>query len=172
MNTFELKVWNDECDQVTYYTVAWDEYGPTETDRFFEKYEKTHKKAVQRLLSLLIDSIGTDHGAIDLFFNRPEDGVTGLPPHGRLTVDEVYFHYPKFPLRLYALRINESLVVLFNGGHKTASTNQDSPELNMQFQEAKIFGRRIENALHDGMIVFDEASRSLKSFNGSDEMVL
>lgn len=174
MNTFELEIWDDECERVTFYTVRWQDSELSETDRFFDKYEKTEKQATQELLVLLLDSIGTDHGAVEAFFNRPEDGVTGLPPKGRITVDEVKFHYPKFPLRLYALCINdrEDLVVLFNGGVKSSETNSESPDLNMKFLEAKTIGKRIEQALNDKTITIDEASRTLKSFNGSDVIVL
>jgi hypothetical protein len=173
MNTFELEIWDDEGDKVIFYTVRWQDAAISETDKFFERLKKTHKKEVRQLLVLLWDSIGTDHGAMDIFF-RPEDGVTGLPPKGRVTVNEIVFHYPKFPLRLYALRINdrEDLVVLFNGGIKSAHTNEASPDLNMKFLEAKAFGKRIEEALHDKAIIIDEATRTLKSFNDSGEIVL
>jgi hypothetical protein len=174
VSTFELEIWDDEADKVTFYTVRWQDSAVSETDKFFEKHEKLDKKATQELLSLLIDSIGTDHGAVDEFFNRPEDGVTGLPPKGKITVDEVKFHYPQFPLRLYALRIKnrEDLVVLFNGGTKSAETNQESPDLNLKFIEAKAFGKRIEQALYDGTIIIDAESRTLKLFDGSDTLVL
>lgn len=173
MNTFELEIWDDEGEKVTFYTVRWQGSIISETDKFFKRLENSHKQEVQQLLVLLLDSIGTDHGAIDVFF-RPEDGVTGLPPKGRIIVNEIVFHYPKFPLRLYALRINDrdDLVVLFNGGIKSADTNEGSPDLNMKFIEAKAFGKRIEEALHDKTIVIDEATRKLKSFNGSELIVL
>lgn len=174
MSTFELEIWDDETDKVTFYTVRWQDAELSETDKFFDKYEKTDQEATQELLSLLLDAIGTDHGAVDVFFNRPEDGVFGLPPKGRITVDEITLYYPNFPLRLYALRINdrEDLVVLFNGGTKSSQTNQESPDLNLKFKEAVSFGRRIEQALYEGMIVIDEKSRTLKSFNGSNEIVI
>lgn len=174
MSTFELEIWDDETEKVTFYTVRWQDSEISETDKFFEKYEKLNKEAAQELLSLLFDAIGTDHGAVEAFFNRPEDGVFGLPPKGRITVDEVNFHYPNFPLRLYALRINdlEDLVVLFNGGTKSSETNQDSPDLNLKFREAVAFGRKIEQALYEKMIVIDEGSRTLKSFDGSDIIVI
>jgi len=173
MNTFELEIWDDECDKVTFYSVRWQNSTVSETDKFFEKLEKSHLPEVQQLLVLLLDSVGTDHGAIDVFF-RPEDNVAGLPPKGKVTVDEIVFHYQKFPLRLYALRVNnrQDLVVLFNGGVKSGETNQESPDLNMKFIEAKAFGKRIEEALRDGTIIVDETSRALKLFNGSDEIVL
>jgi hypothetical protein len=174
MNTFELEIWDNEGDKVTFYTVHFQDSKLSETDKFFDKYEKTEKQAVQELSVLLLDSIGTDHGAVEAFFNRPEDGVSGLPPKGRITVDEVKFHYPKFPLRLYALRINdrEDLVVLFNGGVKSSEANSQSPDLNMKFLEAKALGKRIEQAIHEKTIIIDEASRTLRSFDGSDVIVL
>ena len=174
MSTFELEIWDDETERVTFYTVRWQDADISETDKFFEKYEKTEQEAVQTLLSLLIDAIGTDHGAVDVFFNRPEDGVFGLPPKGRITVDEITFRFPNFPLRLYALRINdrEDLVVLFNGGTKTSQANQESPDLNLKFREAVSFGKRIEQALQEGMIGIDEESRTLKSFDGSNNITI
>lgn len=173
MNTFELEIWDDEGEKVTFYTVRWQDSPISETDKFFEKFKKSHLQEVQLLLVLLWDSIGSDHGAIDVFF-RHEDRVTGLPPKGKVTIDEIVFHYPRFPLRLYALRINDrdDLVVLFNGGMKSADTNQDSPDLNLKFIEAKAFGKRIEEALYDKTIIIDEASRTLRSFDGSDVIVL
>lgn len=173
MNTFELEIWDDEGEKVTFYTVRWQESADSETDKFFERLEKSHKYEVQQLLVLLLDSIGNDHGAVDIFF-RPEDNVVGLPPKGRVIINEIVFHYPKFPLRLYALRINdrEDLVVLFNGGIKSSDTNEGSTDLNLKFIEAKTFGKRIEEALHDKTILIDEATKTLKSFDGSDLIVL
>lgn len=174
MSTFELEIWDDESGKVTFYTVRWSDAEVSETDRFFEKHRRIAKRATQELLSFLLDVIGTDHGAIDAFFNRHENGVFGLPPKGEIIVDELKLHYPKFPLRLYALRINnrDDLVVLFNGGRKTGQTNQESPDLNLKFKEAITFGKRIEKALQEGMIIIDEQSRKLRSFDGSDVITL
>jgi hypothetical protein len=174
MNTFELEIWDEHCEKVTFYTVRWDNAADSETDKFFFKYEKTHRKELLELNSLLLDTIGTDHGALDEFFNRIEDRVSGLPPHGKINIGEFKAHFQQFPLRLYALRINnrEDIVVLFNGGIKSAETNQESPDLNLKFIEANGFGKRIEEALHEGLILIDEKSRRLTSFDGSGEIVL
>jgi hypothetical protein len=172
MNTFELEIWA-EREKVTFYTVRWQDAAISETDKFFERLEKSHKDEVQQLMVLLLDSIGTDHGAIDTFF-RPEANVLGLPPKGRIIIDEIRFHYPNFPLRLYALRINnrDDIVVLFNGGIKSSGKNQESSDLNLKFIEATTFGKRIEAALHDKTIIIDDTTRTLKSFDGSDLIVL
>ncbi|SFW85875.1 hypothetical protein SAMN05661012_05807 [Chitinophaga sancti] len=104
-----------------------------------------------------MDSIGDDHGAIDLLFNRFENQVVGLPNQGKANLGEVTFFYPGFPLRLYALRVNNrsDLVVLFNGGVKSASTTQASKDLNLKWREACQFARRIEEALQDREISID-----------------
>lgn len=174
MISFELEIWDEGCEKVTFYTVRWSGSSDSETDKFFLKYEKTHKNEVLELNSLILDAIGTDHGALDEFFNRVENRVTGLPPQGKISIGEFKVHFQQFPLRLYALRINnrEDIVVLFNGGIKSAETNQESQDLNLKFIEANAFGKRIEEALNEGLIVIDEHSRRLLTYSGSDEIVL
>jgi hypothetical protein len=126
-------MWDDEGEKVTFYTVRWEDAPVSETDKFFEKYYQLEQRATQELLSLIQLTIGTDYGAIEDFFNRHENIVTGLPPKGKLSISEVSFHFPDFPLRLYALRVydREDLVILFNGGVKSADTNERSPDLNL-----------------------------------------
>lgn len=174
MDIFELEIWDDESEKATFYTVRWHDAAISETDKFFDKFAETEEQAVQELLSLILDTIGTDYGAVDEFFNRFEDRVTGLPPKGEVNIGEFKAHFQQFPLRLYALRINnrEDLVVLFNGGIKSGRTNQESSDLNMKFLAANAFGKRIEQALREGTIIIDEKSRTLKSFDGSGIIVL
>ncbi|HWK06098.1 MAG TPA: hypothetical protein VNS58_20800 [Puia sp.] len=130
MNNFTLQIWDDEASKCTFYTVQWEDALENETDKFFHKYDAIPglKRSAQVLLSFILDSIGEDYGAIDALFNRYENEVAGLPNKGRVNVGEIVFLYPDFPLRLYALRINNrpDLVVLFNGGIKSAATNQAS----------------------------------------------
>lgn len=174
MSSFELEIWDDETEKVTFYTVRWENSDISETDKFFEKSIRIDPSSTHELLSLVIDTIGTDYGAIDDFFNRQENTVTALPPHGRVTVHELKIHFPQFPLRLYALRINKrkDMVILFNGGIKSGQTNEQSPDLNLKFHEANAFAKKIEMALQEKLIVIDEASRTLKYFNGLDEIIL
>lgn len=176
MNTFVLEVWDDEASKCTFYTVRQEGAEETETDKFFNKYDAIAelKKATQELLSFVLDSIGEDHGAIDTLFNRFENEVVGLPNKGKVNVSGIIFLYPNFPLRLYALRVNNrsDLVVLFNGGVKSAQTNQASKELNLKWIEACQFARRIEEALRDKEIIIDNKKRRISSINGAEEILL
>ena len=176
MNTFALEIWDDEGIRCAFYTVRWDGATENETDKFFNKYYSIAetKQPTQELLSFVLDSIGEDHGAINALFNRFENEVVGLPNKGKVTVGEIVFLYPNFPLRLYALRVNNrsDLVVLFNGGVKSAQTNQNSKDLNLKWIEACQFAKRIEEAFRDKEIIFDSKNRKILSANGEDEILL
>lgn len=176
MNNFVLELWDDEGAKCTFYTVRWDEAEQNETDKFFDKYDSIAetKQPVQELLSFVLDGIGEDHGAIDALFNRFENEVVGLPNKGKVTVGEIVFLYPHFPLRLYALRINNrnDLVVLFNGGKKSAQTNQLSRDLNIKWTEACQFAKRIEEAIRNNEIIIDSKSRKILSVDGDNEILL
>ena len=176
MNTFALEIWDDEAAKCTFYTVRWDGAGENETDKFFNKYYSIAgtKQSTQELLSFVLDSIGQDHGAINALFNRFENEVVGLPNKGKVTIGEIVFLYPNFPLRLYALRVNNrnDLVILFNGGIKSAQTNQNSKDLNLKWIEACQFAKRIEEAVRDKEIIIDSKKRKILSANGDDEILL
>lgn len=171
MNTFAVEIWDNEQKLCVFYTVRNEFDTQSETDKFFSKYysDNKYKRCVQELISLLIDSIGNDYGAIDAFFNRHENNVSGLPPRSSRQLYELQFK--NFPLRLYALKLTEAVVVLFNGGVKDGQTNQES-SLNIKWIEACQFARRIENAIKDGEIIIDATSKQLLSFNGQEEILI
>lgn len=176
MNTFTLKLWDNDASKCTFYTVQWDEAEENETDKFFDKYYAIPetKRSAQELLSFVLDSIGEDHGAIDALFNRFENEVVGLPNKGKVMVGEIVFLYPDFPLRLYALRVNNrsDLVVLFNGGIKSSQTNQGSKDLNIKWIEACQFAKRIEEAFRNKEIIIDSKKRKILSADGDNEILL
>lgn len=175
MNTFVLEIWNDECSLCTFYTVRNDDdeitVMETETDKFFEKYDAIPKfeSATIELLNFVLKAIGEDHGAIDELFNRHENEVDGLPLKGFLILGNTKFNYPNFPLRLFALRITNSIVVLFNGGIKDSETNQTS-SLRMQWKEACSYAKRITEALRNREIIIE--NNKLKCNTGSDTICL
>jgi hypothetical protein len=151
VNTFALRIWDDECDKVTFYTVHQDGHVLCETDKFFEKYSKLirFKTNTERLLQLILEVIGNTYGAHTNFFNRFEDQANALPHKG--SIEEIKFEHD-FPLRLYCYRVTDSIVVLFNGGEKTAQTVQNSSNLNLKFIEAKSYVKLIQTALNTGEI--------------------
>ena len=176
MNRFVLEIWDNEASKCTFYTVRKEDAQTSETDKFFKKYctIAEFKKPTQELLSFILDSIGEDHGAVDLLFNRFENDVVGLPNKGKADIGEITFFFPDFPLRLYALRVNNrsDLVVLFNGRVKSALTNQASRDLNLKWKEACQFARRIETALREEHIIVDYKQRKMSASDPDDEIIL
>lgn len=173
MNIFALEIWDDEGAKCTFYTVKQDGEESNETDLFFEKYDAmaAYKEANQELLSFVIYAIGENHGAVDALFNRDENEVKGLPVQGKRKVQNITYHFPEFPLRLYALKITNNIVVLFNGGIKDGPTNQKS-RLHLEWRAACEFAKRIDEAIRDGSIIVDEKNRKLTNYDGLDEIIL
>lgn len=173
MNIFEVKIWDDEAALCSFYTVLKDGSQVTETDKFFDKYDGDYKfkVAAGELLSFILYSVGDDHGAIDELFNRKENEVTGLPVKGEIEVGEFFYYYPDFPLRIYALKITEKIVVLFNGGVKDGSKNQTS-SLHLQWVEACQFAKAIMQSINSKEIIIDKENRKITNSKGTEEIVL
>ncbi len=175
MNKFVLEIWDDEGARCTFYTVRQDGDSHTETDRFFERYEdEDHplNESAQELLNLIVYSIGDDYGATDDFINRTKNKGHALPPKPNHRIEEIRDLGINFPLRLYCYRINEKLLILFNGGAKESQTDQDSKELKTKFYEVQSWIQRIEDAIRDGLIEFNPETRQLQDFQGNSEIEL
>ncbi len=170
MNTFVLEIWDDESDKVTFHTVRWENAELSETDKFVVKYanDSTYQEDFQKLIQLLIEVIGNTHGAKIAYFNRQENRATALPPKGTLAEVSIGFD---FPFRLYCYRINESIVVLFNGGLKTSQKVADSPDLSMKFQEAQAFVKAIEEGFKNQFIKIDEQKRYIVSTDENNDTI-
>ena len=172
MNTFELKVWNDERKLCTFYTVQNEGRELTEMDDFLAKYvdSEAYKKELEYLLIFLFEIVG-DRGAEDYHF-RPENKALGLPPKGKITQSLRVFHFKDFPLRLFAIKINKNVVILLNGGIKD-NTKAQTSSLSPQWYEAQNFAKRIDQAILSREIVTDvENIRKLLNDQGGEEIIL
>lgn len=172
MNTFALEIFDDQGQVCSFYTVRWENAELSETDKFFEKYENnnTLQRPLQELAKLIFEKIGDEMGALEYFF-RFENAAYALPPSGTYKVEDIDINFGNFPLRLYCLRISETLVVLFNGGEKTADSAQGG-KTSMAFHEANIFAKRIINALTTNYINITANQREFRYYNGSDEIII
>lgn len=172
MNTFALEIFDDQGQVCSFYTVRWEEAAISETDKFFVKYENdsTLQRPLQELAKFISNKIGDEMGALEDFF-RFENSAQALPPSRTHKVEGLYINFGNFPLRLYCLRISETLVVLFNGGEKTADTAQGG-KTSMAFQEANIFAKRILDALREKDIYITADQRAFRNYDGSDEIII
>ena len=178
MNIFTLEIWYDEGSVCTFYTVKWDSDEDdllSESDKFFETYavpkHSLEEKGLQ-LLRLITESIGNKYGATNDFFDRIENNAQALPPRPNATVEEIKDLGINFPLRLFCYRVSEHIVILFNGGIKDGRTVQESSNVNLKFNEAQTFVKRIEEALRTEMIKISNDGRYLLNFDSTTELIL
>jgi hypothetical protein len=173
MKEFSIEIWNDECLKTMFYTVRFIDETENETDKFLSKYyhQPLYKASVEDLLNYILTAIGNRHGAVDAFFNRNEHQVFGLPNSGKMRLETLTYHFPGFPLRLYALKITEELVVLLSGGLKNARTNQES-SLSSNWLLSCDFARKIIRNISDGVITVDVNTRKLNHFQSGGEIII
>lgn len=165
MSKFVLEKWYEDL-KCTIYSVRQDvddENCYTEADKFFEKYGQSEnidiKEAAQLLLQFLVNEICKVHGAKIELFNRNESKAQALPykvDRESSKIFELNYFYKNFPLRLYCYRISDSIIVLFNGGIKSSTTAQDSPDISLKFYEAQGYVSKIENAINAEIITIED----------------
>ena len=172
MNSFELEIFTDEGRLCTFYTVRWLDAEYSETDKFLLKFKNLPElnESLQNLVSFIFKKIANETGALQPFF-RFENRAEALPPSGGYFIDEIFIDYANFPLRLYCLRICDSLVILFNGAAKTSKSAQDG-ETSMVFAEANLFAKRITQAIREKTIYITDDYREFRNFNHSTEIIL
>ncbi len=173
MKNFALEIFDDAFLLVSYYTVRWDESSENETNKFIRRFAMSveFKQYYDQIAALLSD-MGERKGARIHYFSRHENEASALPPKKRFEVDGIEIDFFENPLRLYCVRLNEHLVILFNGGLKSAQTAQESADLSRKFREAQHFARRIWEALQDEMILIDETNRRISNFDGTTNEIL
>jgi hypothetical protein len=173
VNIFALEVF-ETYPIVSYYTVRWQNDELSETDKFIKKilYQQTEYKTELQEILTLIEVIGEERGAKDIYFTRHEDLATALPPSSSLLIRGIEIPFYQNRLRLYCIKINENIVVLFNGGIKMSKKVQNSPDLLMKFREAQIFAKRIWEAIKDKSIVINAPSHALNDAFNNEEIFL
>lgn len=169
MNSFTIEIFA-EFPLVTFYTVKKENGNKSETDKFVSNFDNNEEfqSDYDEIVGLL-KIMGNEECATEMFFSRHEDEANALPPK---IVRELKLNYQSNQLRLYCVRINDHIVVLFNGGVKTSQTAQDSPDILPKFRDAKHFARRIWEEINEGMIIVEESRHLLKSFKDSDELTI
>ncbi|MBK8042869.1 MAG: hypothetical protein IPK21_09490 [Haliscomenobacter sp.] len=171
MNIFVRLVALDDLSgpKVRYYSVQLqrgeEDWGIPEVQDFFERHEKeVHLgESLEEILAWL-DAIAWTTGA-NLEFFRDERSVWALPPErgprNRLGRKLELEFQESNSLRLYLIRLNESIVILLNGGEKTTRQAQECPNVKPYFIEAQKIAKAIDQALIDREIAFDEMQTDL-----------
>jgi hypothetical protein len=122
---------------VTYYTLKREGSASTETDDFLHRMEQeaAFKDQFEQLVKW-IKVIGDDNEGANFGLFRQEGLCVALPPQGRYlgaTID----------LRLYCYWVSENIIILYNGGIKTARAAQDCPNVSRHFYNAQSWTKQL-----------------------------
>lgn len=144
MNTFVLEKLEElVTEKVTYYSVRFVDKEVTEFEAFVLKHSQQANIQDEwaDLMLWMEERLGRRSGALKRFF-RHEGKADALPPEAQyLDID-----YEQ-NIRLYCLRISDHVVVLFNGGIKTAQKAQDCPRVKPHFANAQYFAATITKSM-------------------------
>lgn len=137
---------------VQYYTVRIEGRSTAEFVDFFQRLsisenDKTELTEINRY----IEQIGTQFGAKPRHF-RAEDAAEGLPPSYHEFIGTQANDYG---LRLYCIRLSETIVILLNGDRKTAQKVQNCVNCYKHFELARKLSQKINHAIIDGDIILD-----------------
>lgn len=175
MSNFTIEEWYKE-EKCTIYTVLYDGSELGLADLFFEKYlqdlDRDIRESGQMLLTFITNDIAKRYGALETFFREEREAVALPGKRTDIVIKEIFFPFGAglFPLRLYCYRVNNNILILFNGGIKTDFTAQGSPDLSVKFQESQIISKKIQEAINEGHILVSEDK--LLDYSGSSNIYL
>ncbi|APZ47026.1 hypothetical protein BW723_12355 [Polaribacter reichenbachii] len=135
----------EEHTEVNFYSIRYADKEFSEAECFFnEVLDNDGLEEDIEILSKLIDRIG-ENGAEPRHFRNAgtrRDKVAALPEYLSST-----------SLRLYAIRLNEKIVILGNGGIKNTKTYNEDPFLNQCVETLKKIDRFIDSRIQTGKTI-------------------
>lgn len=145
MKTITIKTL-EQTDNVSLYSICFDGNAISEYEAFVQKFKDDAKLNNEyKTILLAIEKI-VAVGAFERFF-RPEgkmnDRVAALAIDSR-------------KLRLYCLRISDQILILGNGGLKTARTYEESEELSGYVLDLQTFDKLLMEAQKEGSITIEK----------------
>lgn len=146
----ELKILSvEETEKAGLFTICFTNDNKSEFEKFITKFKDDAycQRDLQIILSALQHMLRTS-GFLERYF-RPEgkmrDNVCALPiESGRL--------------RLYCLRLSDSVLIVGNGGKKTTKTYNESEELSGYVISLQKLDELIKVAVRNGDIIIEEKS--------------
>lgn len=122
---------------VTYYTLKSEGAASTEIDDFLHRMEQeTGYRSQLRKLIKWFKIIGDDIDGASFGLFRQEGLCVALPPQGRYLGETI-------DLRLYCHWVSENVIILYNGGIKTARAAQDCPNVSRHFYNAQSWTKQL-----------------------------
>ena len=159
MNTFANIKPIARYKKVAYYSVCIDDASVSLFEEFIKHHEVANKSKLNHVLEWM-KIIGDKYGARSYLF-RPEAefaDASALPPKG-IEREPFFIELGKKKannIRLYCLRANDNVVILFNGDIKTTQYPQDCPNVKLHFKQANQLTKAIDTAFREKEIRWNE----------------
>jgi hypothetical protein len=152
-----LSIKNFTFDKVHFYTIEIDDELSEFADfvtRMKQSKLNTHELGE---LTTFIKEIGVKYGAKkSLFRHEAAAEALAVPTVSHIDIDsEEETH---FGLRLYCIRLTDSIVILLNGDRKTTQKAQDCPNCKYHFQLANKISIKITKAIIEQEIILEDKS--------------
>ncbi len=149
-----LAIKNFTFDKVHFYTIKIDEQISEFTDfvsRMRQSELNTHELGE---LIAFIGEIGAKYGASkNRFRHEAAADALAVPAVSHIDIEsEEKIHYG---LRLYCIRLSDSIVILLNGDRKITQKAQDCPNCKFHFQLANKISIKITKAIIEKEILLD-----------------
>lgn len=165
MNTFAKIIEIQQLNKVTYYTVKLENKLYSEFEDFINRHENDPEVEDEfQYIIDLIEQLGEVRGAKKIYF-RHEQRAEALPPPSKL----IEIDYTN-NLRLYCMRICDSIVILFNGGVKSkeAKTAQECSIVKPYFDQANKLVKKIDELIREREIEVDDVNQVLIFDNNTE----
>lgn len=155
MNTFAKLIVVQSYHKVNYYTVQIED-NKSLFQQFVDKHSVENLNKFQHIM-VWLQVIGNKIGAYPEYFRNESEttDTAALPPIGK-DREPSYIEFnaktgqdenTSNDLRLYCMRVNESVVILFSGDIKTAYKAQDCDNVRPHFRLANKITNSIDEAL-------------------------
>ena len=136
----------EQNDNVSLYSICFEGSNESEFEKFLQDFRDNATVNKDFRIILLALSKIIEKGALERFFRiegRASDGVCALSIDSRR-------------LRLYCLRISDSILILGNGGVKTTRTYQEDETLSGYVITLQNFERLLKRAQEKGTIYIEK----------------
>jgi hypothetical protein len=146
-----IKIHEFSLRNVAFYTVQLGVNDITEFESFVNKDFPNHAEEVSIIYNV-IDEI-QKRGAKDIFFKQNEGPAHALPIVTKQIMDS---NKSDFGLRLYCIRLTETLVILLNGGIKTNLNPEVCKNVQQHFKRAIKIASKLDRLLQSREINLQE----------------
>jgi len=145
-----------EFEEVYYYSVRLEGKDISEYKDFQQRHTNPKDRIELAELNRFIQQIGNSGAHANHF--RNEGAAEGLPPpYHFIETDDPN----DYGLRLYCIRLSPSVVILLNGGRKTAQKAHECNNCKPHFMIAQRIAKKITEAIQEGFMELNEEEKSI-----------